>query len=207
MGWYSNYLFPWIVDKVMSNKVMIQQRRQVLAAAQGRVLEIGFGTGLNLPHYPASVRSLTIVDPNAGMHRRAARRLADSPIPLEAIQLRAEDQLPVAENSFDTAVSTWTMCSIPNLAGALAELARVLRPGGRLIFVEHGLSSEPAIARWQNRLNPINMRIGDGCHLNRDIARFIDDSPLVLERCDRFYLPRTPRIHGFTYRGSAIKAA
>lgn len=205
MSLYSERVFPWLIDRVMSSPPMTEQRRAVLAGARGDTLEIGFGTGLNLPHYPPAVDRLTVVDPNGGMHRRAARRVAVSTLPIQAIQLGAEDRLPVADDRFDTVVSTWTMCSIPLLARALAEMARVLKPGGQLLFVEHGLSPEPGVARWQHRLTPIMKRIGGGCHLNRNIAEFVRASPLRLVECDEFLLRDSPRVGGYTYRGRAEK--
>jgi ubiquinone/menaquinone biosynthesis C-methylase UbiE len=205
MGVYSRYVFPWIIDHVMARAVLVDERRKVLSAASGRVLEIGFGTGLNLPLYPAAVDRLTIVDPNVGMHRRAAARIAASPLEIDAIALGADGRLPLDDNSFDYVVSTWTMCSITDIGRALAEVYRVLRPGGRLLFVEHGLSPEAGVARWQNRLNGINQRIGEGCHLNRNIAALVAGSPLRLAACDEFYMPSTPRIAGWTYRGAGEK--
>ena len=204
MGIYSNRVFPWIIDRIMDRDVMTEQRR-VAPPAHGDVLEIGFGTGLNLPHYPSSVEQLTVLDPNPGMHRRAVRRMKACPIPITPVTLGADGELPLDENRFDTVISTWTMCSITDLTRALVELSRVLKPGGSLLFIEHGLSPQEKIARWQNRLNSINMWIGDGCHLNRSIAQFLTSSPLMLVQCDQFYLPNTPRIGGWIYRGTARK--
>lgn len=206
MGLYSDHIFPWVIEKVMSNDDMREQRQRVLAAARGRVLEIGFGTGLNLPHYPDQVESLAVLDPNAGMHRKASKRIASAPMPVEAIQQRADDAIAADTGSFDTVVSTWTMCSIPDLPRALREIARVLRPGGKLLFIEHGLADDPKTVRWQHRLNPIMNRIGDGCNLNRDIAGHIESSPLGLEQCDQFLMPKTPKVAGWTYRGMAVKS-
>lgn len=205
LGIYSDRIFPWVIDKLMARDVMSEQRRHVLAPVRGDVLEIGFGTGLNLPFYPAAVDRLTVVDPNAGMHRRAAQRIKESKLSIDAVTLRADGALPLDENRFDTVVSTWTMCSIPDLPRALVELTRVLKPGGKLVFVEHGLSPDKPVASWQNRLNPIHQWLGDGCHLDRDIARFVAQSPLTLEDCDQFYMPDTPRFAGWLYRGTATK--
>lgn len=207
MSIYSDRIFPWIIERVMSRDVMTAQRELALADAEGDVMEIGFGTGLNLPHYGKLVSRLTVVDPNLGMHRRAAERIKASAIPVETIALGADDRLPVDDNRFDTVVSTWTMCSIPDLPKALSELYRTLRPGGRLIFVEHGLSPEAAVATWQNRLNGINRWIGDGCNLNRNIEAIVQASPFRLVKCEQFALPKTPRVGAWTYRGIAEKAA
>lgn len=205
MGLYSDRIFPWLLEKVMSRDQMREQREIVLAAARGRVLEIGFGTGLNLPHYPEEVQSLAVLDPNAGMHRKAASRIAEATIPIESIQQRADEAIAADAESFDTVISTWTMCSIPDLPRALGEIARVLKPGGKLLFIEHGLAEDPKIARWQHRLNPVMNRIGDGCNLNRNIARFIRESPLAIESCDQFCLRKASRVDGWTYRGVAVK--
>ncbi len=205
MGLYAHYLFPWIIDRVMAREVLTDERKQLLSETGGQVLEIGFGTGLNLRHYPSSVDRLTIVDPNRGMHRRAAKRIRESRIPVDSLSLAADQALPVPEGAFDCVVSTWTMCSITDLVRALDEMHRVLKPGGRLFFIEHGLSRDPGVARWQNRINPVNKWIGDGCHLNRDIKAFLSRVPLRLERCEEFELPSTPRVGAWTYRGVATK--
>lgn len=205
VGIYSDRIFPWVIDKLMDRPVMSEQRRQVLEPVKGDVLEIGFGTGLNIPFYSNAVDRLTVVDPNAGMHRRAAKRISQCPLSIESVKLRADGALPLDENRFDTVVSTWTMCSIPDLSRALVEISRVLKPGGRLVFVEHGLSPDKPVASWQNRLNPIHQWLGDGCHLNRDIAQYISESPLTLEKCDQFYMRETPRFAGWLYRGTATK--
>jgi ubiquinone/menaquinone biosynthesis C-methylase UbiE len=207
VGIYSDQVFPWLVDRVMARDVMTEQRQVVLGKAYGDVLEIGFGTGLNLSHYPGIVEQLTVLDPNPGMHRRAAGRIAASRIPVHSVTLGADGALPLADNRFDTVVSTWTMCSIIDLERALLELYRVLKPGGSLLFIEHGLSPDRNIARWQNWLTPANKLIADGCHLNRNIAQFVTSSPLSLVQCDQFYLRGTHRIGGWMYRGQASKQA
>jgi ubiquinone/menaquinone biosynthesis C-methylase UbiE len=169
------------------------------------VLEIGFGTGLNLPFYPPTLRRLTVVDPNPGMARRARPRVAASGVDVRSLVLDAGRRLPIDDGSFDAVVSTWTLCSIPDVAAALAEVHRVLKPGGRFVFVEHGLAPDPPVAAWQRRLDKLNQFIGDGCHLTRDIASILRRSPLSAETCDTFYLADTPRVGGFTYRGHATK--
>ena len=201
---YSRYIFPWLLDHVMASGQMSQQRRVVLSEAAGEVLEVGFGTGLNLSFYPQEVARVTGVDPNVGMMRLAARRVDATTIPVTAMIADAAN-LPLADESFDIAVSTWTMCSIADLPEALREIHRVLRPGGRLLFVEHGLSPTRRLAAWQHRLTPINRRLAEGCHLDRDIERIVSESPLEMEMCDKFYLPHVPKIAGFTYRGVARK--
>jgi ubiquinone/menaquinone biosynthesis C-methylase UbiE len=191
----------------MSRTSLAEQRPVVLSQVPpGDVLEIGFGTGLNLPHYPRHVRRLVVVEPNPGNGRRAARRLKESPLDVRPAALINGRDLPLDANSFDAVVSTWTMCSIADVDHALREIHRVLKPGGRLLFIEHGLSPERNVAAWQRRLNPLMTRLGDGCHLDRDIAGLVSQSPLNVLHLDRFYLRDTPRVGGYTYRGVAEKA-
>jgi len=201
---YSEILFPWGCDRLMSAPKFTELRRQVLSGATGDVLEIGGGTGLNLPHYPASVRRLTTVDPNDGMNRRARKRAATCGIEVDCRAVSGES-LPLEDASFDTVVSTWTLCSIPDVQRAMREVVRVLRPEGRFVFVEHGLSDDPAVQRWQRWLNPVQKLIGDGCHLDRDMQRIVTRSGLQIAELDKFYMDDAPRFAGFLYRGIAVK--
>ena len=207
VGLYSRFIFPFVLDHAMNRGSIAAQRPLALAEASGEVLELGFGTGLNLPHYPKGVTRVVAVEPNAKLSRRATERIVSSPIDVEVASLRGDRELPFDAGRFDCAVSTWTMCTIPDVAAALAEVHRVLKPGGRLLFVEHGLAPEPAVQRWQRRLTPAMRFLGDGCRLDRDIDALVRASPLAVERCERFYLPDTFRVGGFTYRGSAVKAS
>lgn len=207
MGLYSRFIFPFVLDHAMKRAPIAAQRPAALADATGEVLELGFGTGLNLPHYPKGVTRVVAVEPNAKLSRRARERIRSTTIEVEVASLRGDRALPFDAGRFDCAVSTWTMCTIPDVARALAEVGRVLKPGGRLFFVEHGLAPEPAIQRWQRRLAPAMRFLGDGCHLDRDIDALLRASPLAVERCERFYLPDTPRVGGFTYRGWAVKSS
>jgi ubiquinone/menaquinone biosynthesis C-methylase UbiE len=181
-----------------------KHRHQLLATVYGEVLEIGFGTGLNLPHYPAQVGRIIIVDPNPGMHRLAQRRIRRSKIEVDQRVLSGE-RLPFEDDRFDCAVSTFTLCSIEDVGQALGEVYRVLRPGGRLLFLEHGLSPEPNIQKWQRRLNWLEMRLADGCHLDRNMRELIAARPFSSVEVEGFYLERTPRTHGYLYRGIATK--
>ena len=190
----------------MRRPALAPQRRELLSGVGGDVLEIGFGSGLNLPFYTPAVKRLTAVEPSAGMSRKARRRIEASTIPVTTIGADASRPLPLGDASFDSVVSTWTLCTIPDVAAALREVYRVLRPGGSFYFVEHGLSPDPAVARWQRRLNPINRRIGGGCNLDRDIESLLRGSPLAVARLETFYLPHVPRLGGYTYRGVARKA-
>lgn len=203
MGLYCDWIFPRIVDWGMRAELLTRQRRDLLAGARGAVLEIGFGSGLNLPHYPRAVTSLVAIDHSRGMLRLARERIASAAFPVESRLLDGEN-LPSPEQRFDTVVSTWTLCSIRDVGRALREARRVLRPGGRLLFVEHGLSPEPAVRVWQRRLNPIQNRIGGGCNLNRDIAALVEGSGFRMERLELFYLDSAPKWLGYTYKGSAL---
>jgi ubiquinone/menaquinone biosynthesis C-methylase UbiE len=205
MSLYRHHVFPWVLDRVMDHGVYRRVRREALAPVGGRVLEIGLGTGLNLGFYPEGIRRIVGVDSNPGVARLARRRAAEHGIEVEHHQLSAE-QLPFDAASFDTVVSTFTLCSIPDVQQALAEVRRVLRPQGEFIFLEHGLSPDPAVARWQRRMNPIWSVAGDGCHLDRDATEAVRRSGLALERVRNFYLPKTLKIAGYMYLGAATKS-
>src|SRR3954449_7678697 len=164
MGIYSRIIFPRLCDWVLNDPRMAKLRREALADVGGEVLEIGFGTGLNLPHYPEHVRRITTVDPNLGMSRLARRRIARSGIEVDQRVLSGE-ALPFEDESFDSVVSTWTLCSIPDVRRALGEVYRVLKPGGGFVFLEHGLSDDPKIQRWQRRVNPIQRGLAGGWRL------------------------------------------
>jgi ubiquinone/menaquinone biosynthesis C-methylase UbiE len=204
MNIYSQLIFPNLIDRVMSGQSFADYRQAVLSDATGEVLEIGFGTGLNLAYYPSNaVQKITTVDVNAGMNKLALTRIAKSQIPVELQTLNGEN-LPMADNAFDTVVSTWTLCSIQKVDRAISEIYRVLKPGGKFLFIEHGLSNESNIQTWQHRLTPIQKIIGEGCHLDRDIKYLIFQ---VFDRLDirEFYSPNTPKIGGYFYQGIAIK--
>jgi len=203
-SFYSRVVFPWAVDWAMARPHFSEARARALAGVSGEVLEIGFGTGLNLPHYPAGVSRVTAVDVNPGMSRRAQRRVEKSATEVDYRVLSGE-RLPMADESFDSVVSTWTLCSIADVRAALAEIRRVLRPGGRFFFLEHGLADDPGVQRWQRRLNPIQKVIGDGCHLDRDVRALVEGAGLRLVEMENFYMERDPRTHGYMYRGVAAR--
>lgn len=189
----------------MSSESMTSYRQQLLKDVQGEVLEIGFGTGLNLPHYPATVTSITTVDPNEGVGAIARKRITESPIPVHTKLISGED-LPMPDESFDNIVCTWTLCSIPNAQKALSEAYRVLKPGGKFFFVEHGLSDEPGIQTWQNRLTPIQRVVADGCHLNRKMDELVK-ATFDTVTVEEFYAEDLPKVMGYFYQGVATKAA
>ena len=201
MGLYRHHVFPWLCHKALGDEETARHRREALAGVYGEVLEIGFGTGHNLPCYPEAVTRIVGVEPNPGMHRIAARQVAGARVPVDLALERAET-LPFPDASFDAAVSTFTLCSLDDPAAALAELRRVLRPGGLFAFLEHGLALEPKVARWQRRLTPLQRRVGDGCHLDRKIDDLIAAGGLTLEHLETGYQPG-PKVASYLYRGLA----
>lgn len=181
MGLYSETIFPWLLDKALGHPNIQRRRHALVSGARGEVLEIGFGSGATLPFYdPASVTSLTVVEPSDGMNRRAAAHLAASPVPIRSVR-GAGEKLPFADASFDTVVCCLTLCSVQDVGQVLAEVKRVLKPGGAFLFLEHVLSDDPARQRWQQRLNPIQRVVGVGCNLNRPSAQLVRDAGFQLE--------------------------
>ena len=203
MSFYSNLIVPYCIDLAMSGSNLGQYRHQLLEGVSGEILEIGFGTGLNLPHYPKSVTKITTIDPNPGMQKLARSRIEESQITVDYRVLNGES-LPMADASFDSVVCTWTLCSIPLVEQAIAEVHRLLKPGGKFFFIEHGLSHERGIRTWQNRFTPIQKVIADGCHLNRRIDELVERRfPNV--NIEQFYAPNLPKLLGYMYRGIAVK--
>jgi len=202
MSFYSRHVFPYVLDWLMSQPAFTQAREELLADIAGDVLEIGFGTGLNLSYYPSSVKRLTTVDVNPGVHRLAEKRLEKSALPVRAALISSES-LPMADASFDAVVSTWTLCSIPDVESALQEIRRVLKPGGRFYFVEHGLSPDPKVAKWQHRLTPVQKIIADGCHLNRDHLDLIARAGLTVIEKRQFQAEGLPAVGSFMTLGVA----
>ena len=205
LGFYEGRVFPWLNDRLNADPALEQIRADAVRGASGRVVEIGFGSGLNLPHYTQAVRSLVAVEPNDGMHARARPRIAASRIPVEVIHGTAE-QLPLADAGFDSAVSTLTLCTVGEPARVLAELWRVLRPDGRLLLMEHGLSEDDGVARWQRRLNGLQRIVACGCNLNRPIAELVQANGFRFESVRKFYVSKMPRTHGCVTVGVALKA-
>jgi ubiquinone/menaquinone biosynthesis C-methylase UbiE len=183
-----------------------RMRRELLAAARGRVVELGAGTGVNLDLYPRGVEELVVVEPDPHMAKRLRAKLADSERAARVVETPAE-RLPFEDASFDTAVATLVLCTVPDPAAVLAEAARVLKPGGRLLFVEHVRAEDPGLARWQDRLEKPWRFLGDGCHCNRDTVATIAASPLRLEDVQRGRMPKAPPIVTPLIRGSAILPA
>ena len=203
MNIYSQYIFPRLLDWTMKSSTMSNYRKQLLQEVTGEVLEIGFGTGLNLVYYPKEVTHLTTVDVNAGMNQLAQKRIKQAAFPVSCNVLNG-DALPFADESFDSVVSTWTLCSITNIDQALKQIYRVLKPEGKFFFIEHGLSDNPKVQVWQNRLTPLQKIVGDGCHLNRDMEALISPYFPQLE-LEKFKLETEPEIIGYLYQGVATK--
>ena len=204
MGFYENRVLPHIVNVAMNTKAIKDERRRCLEHVKGTVLEVGFGTGLNLPHYPRTVTKVIGVDPSETSARLARRRIEASPFPVEVVGLSAE-KLPVADASVESIVSTFTLCTIPDVASALLEMRRALRPGGRFYFVEHGRAKDPRVERWQQRLNPVQQVVFGGCHLNRPISALIEQAGFEMEWLENAYLEGAPKFGGFLYRGVATR--
>lgn len=203
MGFYSQKIFPYLLDWSLSDSTFNQYRQEVLAEVEGEVLEIGFGTGLNLSFYPDEINQIITVDNNPGVHKLAQKRIEKSSITVDHRILSGEN-LPMADSTFDSVVSTWTLCSIEKVEQAVKEIYRVLKPGGKFFFIEHGLSNEPSIQTWQNRLNPIQNVIADGCNLNRNI-RSIVKQQFSQVNVEEFYADKTPKFMGYMYKGVAVK--
>jgi len=202
MGLYSTYIFPRFMNWLMSGTEFQGLRSSLLKDVQGEVLEIGFGTGLNLAHYPCDVARLAVADPARFLPQVVAKRISAASFPVETHQITAE-ALPFSDHRFDWVVSTWTLCSVGEPTQALKEVRRVLKPEGHFLFLEHGRSRDESIAAWQRRLNPIQNLIGCGCNLNRRIDQLIDQSGLRIVRLDRFHMETVPRIGGEMYHGWA----
>lgn len=204
MGFYCEHIFPRLMEWVMAGEEFYRLRRELLASSRGCVLELGIGTGLNLPHYPETVTELHAVDPAQLLPKTIAARSARLSFPVR-LQKGTAETLPHADQRFDYVVSTWTLCTIPNPVLALQEVGRVLKPGGRFLFLEHGRSDNRTIAAWQDRLNPIQNVIGCGCNLNRQIDQLMTQAGLRITWLDRFIMNEVPRLGGEMYRGTATR--
>jgi len=205
MSFYENRILPYLLNVFMDTKGTREERRRSLAGVKGAVLEVGFGSGLNLPYYPKTVTRVVGVDPSHTSAYLARKRIAASSFPVEFVGLSAE-KLPVADASFDSVVSTFTLCTIPDVGGALTEMRRALKPEGRFYFVEHGHADDARVARWQNRLDGVEQKMFGGCHLNRDISTLIRQAGFEIERLDHAYLKGAPKFAGFLYRGVAKRS-
>jgi len=203
MGFYEKYVVPRFINCACGTKPIMRQREKVVPQARGTVLEIGIGTGLNLPFYNASQVDRVIgLDPSEKSWELAGERASCVDFDVEFVGLPGE-QIPLEDDSVDTVMVTYSLCTIPDPVTALQGMARVLRPGGQLIFCEHGRAPDAGVVKWQDRINPLWMKIAGGCHLNRDIPSILSDGGFSVDKLEEMYLPSTPRIASYNYWGTA----
>lgn len=203
MGFYDKYILPRFINCACSTKPIMKQREKIVPRASGTVLEIGIGTGLNLPYYDGSrVQRLIGLDPSEKSWELAAARAAHAGFPVEFIGLPGE-QIPLEDASVDTVLVTFALCTIPDPIAALQGMGRVLKPGGSLVFCEHGKTPDAGVNKWQDRINPLWRRIAGGCHLNRDIPALLAQGGFRVEELEQQYLPGTPRFAGYNFWGRA----
>lgn len=201
MGAYERWVLPHVINLTCGAKSLHPLRRRVCSGLAGGVVEIGFGSGLNVPFYPAAVTAVAAIEPSDLSWKLAGDRVAAASVPVTRSGLDGQS-LPFDDGSFDVALSTWTLCTIPDVTAALKEVQRVLRPGGRLHFLEHGLAPDERVRRWQRRLDPLQQRIAGGCHFTRPIADLITASGFTITELDRFY-EAGPKVAGADSLGVA----
>ncbi len=203
MGWWTDAVLPRLTDKVLGPAKTGHIRERVCAGLAGQVVELGFGSGRNAGFYPGAVTEVLAVEPSDVAWRLAEPRVTSATAAVTRVGLDGQ-RLPLADDSADNALSTWTLCTIPDASLALAEVRRVLRPGGRLHFVEHGQAPDKGVERWQHRLEPLQKRVAGGCHLSRPIEDLLTGAGFVVERLDRYYEKGQPKPYGFLYEGVAV---
>ena len=208
MPFWTDEVVPRMTDKMLGSRDVAEHRKRIIEGLRGEVVEIGFGSGLNVPHYPVDVTTVFAVDPSLVGRKLSAERVAESSVPIRFVGLDGES-LPLGDASVDTALSTFTLCTIPDAARAVREVYRVLRPGGQFHFLEHGLCPEAGVARWQHRLNPIQRRVAGGCTLDRPIEGLIRDAGFDITELhhDQLAGPDFLRPWAYLYEGIATKAA
>ena len=205
MGLYDKYILPKFLNCACGSKPINYQRQKVVPLAKGKVLDIGIGSGLNIPFYNSNQIDKVIgIDPSHELIELAKELANDSKASIELV-IGSAESIPYPDNFFDTVLVTYTMCTIPNVAIANKEMWRVLKDDGRLIFCEHGLAPDKKISKWQNRIDPFWGKIAGGCHLNRDIQKLITDAGFSFESLDKMYIPSTPKFAGYNYWGIGKK--
>jgi ubiquinone/menaquinone biosynthesis C-methylase UbiE len=202
MGFYQRRILPSFLDKMTNQPELNELRRQQLSSARGRVLEIGFGTGRNAAYYPRDVERVVALDSNPGVERLARKRIEAASVPIEFL-LGAGERLPFENGTFDTVVTTLVLCSVSDVARALAEVRRVLAPGGRYLVLEHGLADDAKVQNWQKRLNPLNRAVLGGCNLDRPTLELVTGAGFRFDSLRQFYADGAPRFAGFTTLGVA----
>jgi len=203
MSFYDDRILPHFINLACGTEPILKQREKIVPQAEGRILEIGMGSGINIAYYnPAKVEKLWGLEPSPGMRKKAAARVAAAPFDLEWQDLPGEE-IPLEDNSVDSIVLTYTLCTIPDWLAAVKQMRRVLKPGGKLLFSEHGKAPDAAVRKWQDRIDPIWGKVAGGCHLNRDIPELLKQGGFKIKQMDMLYLPGTPKIAGYTYWGYA----
>jgi ubiquinone/menaquinone biosynthesis C-methylase UbiE len=206
MGFYDKHILPRFINCACGTRPVMKQREKVVPQASGTVLEIGIGTGLNLPYYdPAKVERLIGLDPSEDSWKLASERAAHLDFDVDFIGLPGE-QIPLDDDSVDTVLVTFSLCTIPDPVSALHGMGRVLRPGGNLVFCEHGCAPDPSVRKWQDRLDPLWGKIAGGCHLNRNIPELLGAGGFHVTEMNTAYLPGTPRFAGYNFWGTALQA-
>ena len=203
MSFYDDNVLPHVINLACGSKPILRQREKIVPQAEGRILEIGMGSGINIPYYDTNkVEKVWGLEPSTGMRKKAQKRVDAAPFDLEWLDLPGEE-IPLDNNSVDTIILTYTLCTIPDWRTAVEQMRRVLKPGGKLLFSEHGKAPDAAVQAWQNRVNPMWMKLAGGCHLNRDIPELLKKGGFDIKELDTLYVPKAPKIAAFTFWGYA----